>query len=43
MTRANLTNADYRKMTMQQNYGLLTEKILRTLDDQGKLNGGLLK
>ena len=43
MTRANLTNADYRKMTMQQNYGLLTEKILRTLDDQGKLYGGLLK
>ena len=43
LTRANLTNADYRKMTMQQNYGLLTEKILRTLDDQGKLYGGLLK
>ena len=43
LTRANLTNADYRKMTMSQNYGLLTEKILRTLDDQGKLYGGLLK
>ena len=43
MTRANLSNADYRKMTMQQNYGILTEAILRSLDKQGKLYGGLLK
>ena len=43
MTKENMTDADYRKLTMQQNYGLLTEDILRMLDDQGKLYGGLLK
>ena len=43
LTLENLSDADYRKLTMQQNYGLLTEEILRSLDDQGKLYGGLLK
>jgi hypothetical protein len=43
LTLENLSDADYRKLTMQQNYGLLTEEILRKLDDQGKLYGGLLK
>jgi len=46
MTRENFgigTGDDLRKVSMSDNYGLLTEAILRTLDDQGKLYGGLLK